>query len=124
MMLVCRLDRFDDTKSSDDESNSNSVPDPKNISDSTFQVAASWQANKNCLLKVPYLIQSYACDIGAYQDHETCAHFLFIPAGKGGPSQLIASIRIQIMVETFFHVQHFRYVYMLDFVRFIRPIIT
>lgn len=87
MMLVCRLDRFDDTKSSDDESNSNRVPDPKNIPDSTFQVAASWQANKNCLLKVPYLIQSYACDIGAYQDHETCAHFLFIPAGKGGPSQ-------------------------------------
>ncbi|KAL6143291.1 hypothetical protein ACLB2K_053986 [Fragaria x ananassa] len=49
--LQSRLDRFDDTKSSDDESNSNRVPDPKNIPDSTFQVAASWQANKNCLLK-------------------------------------------------------------------------
>ncbi|XP_050382330.1 uncharacterized protein LOC126799216 [Argentina anserina] len=49
--LQSRVDRFDDSKTSDDESNSNKVPDSKNIPDSTFQVAASWQANKNCLLK-------------------------------------------------------------------------
>ncbi|XP_062010112.1 uncharacterized protein LOC133726565 [Rosa rugosa] len=49
--LQSRVDRFDDTKTSDDESNSNKVPDPKNIPDSTFQIAASWQANKNFLLK-------------------------------------------------------------------------
>lgn len=77
-MLFSRVDRFDDTKTSDNAVDSNKVPDPKNIPDSTFQVAASWQANKNFLLKVSYLMQSCACDIGAYQDHETLAHFLFI----------------------------------------------
>lgn len=31
---------------------------PNNIQDSTFQVAASWQANKNFLLKVIHLFES------------------------------------------------------------------
>lgn len=49
--LQSRVDRFDDTKTSDNAADSNKVPDPRNIPDSTFQVAASWQANKNFLLK-------------------------------------------------------------------------
>jgi hypothetical protein len=38
------------------------VDDPKtsnNIPDSTFQAAASWQANKNFLLKVAVILEQY-----------------------------------------------------------------
>ncbi|KAJ6949532.1 hypothetical protein NC651_003499 [Populus alba x Populus x berolinensis] len=71
------------------------VDDPKtsnNIPDSTFQAAASWQANKNFLLKY-------------------CARHMSVLqnfAGKGWTSQLNISICVQVMVETFLHLQYFR----------------
>ncbi|CAN6572202.1 unnamed protein product [Malus baccata var. baccata] len=65
--------RVDDIKSSSDIPESSNVPKSSNgpnAPDSTFQVAASWQANKNFMLKVVYLMQSCTCSIGSYQVHE------------------------------------------------------
>lgn len=86
--------RMDDAKTSN------------NISDSTFQVAASWQANKNFLLKVIFIMQTcllYSKIVNLIDI------VLFLFAGKDGTSQLITSSGGEVLVETCFYFQHFRY---------------
>ncbi|KAJ7014094.1 hypothetical protein NC653_003650 [Populus alba x Populus x berolinensis] len=87
------------------------VDDPKtsnNIPDSTFQAAASWQGNKNFLLKVAVILEQYYY----YSFRYYCARHMSVLqtfAGKGWTSQLNISICVQVMVEAFLHLQYFSY---------------
>lgn len=78
--------------------------------DSTFQVAASWQANKNFLLKVVLQFVFFSSQyiwimLGSVVIFTLCC------AGKGGACRLFFSFSIQIMVEACLHFQHVRYYY-------------
>lgn len=96
--------RVDDPKHSEDGNRADSGYD------STFQVAASWQANKNLLVKVEHRGPFYAFRMmmpNAEVGEEIIS--LSLSSGEDWASQFFYSYGIQVMVETFIYFQHFRF---------------